>query len=322
MQQTPHGKHIWAQGTSEEDTEPDDLAAADTPTDTASKRNYSKNRNLYEIPEETSRRHGDVLSTSRAEHRHDMACRLSDLAPHSEPDDLAAADTPTGPPALPLPGTPVLMQHVPEMGFHIAATQRLQPWAIPLQQTDHGKHILAQGASKGHTKRREARRPRGASMSSSARRRECIMCEVAVLLCIDLALPYHTPDLRYSFWNFDMSVLSLEVLSACVTRSTQGDQWNLVRDGSEDKCQPQTSRQHRAISHCAHHGQRRQGKRSARELWRQRVRRRELRSEAVEMQQAFPTQLQSTEALAVRRPGWRLGALSLFLNGRLQATAF
>ena len=41
------------------------------------------------------------------------------------------------------------------------------------------------------------------------------------------------------------------------------------------------------------------------------------RSEAVEMQQAFPTQLQSTEALAVRRPGWRLGALSLFLNGSL-----
>ena len=45
----------------------------------------------------------------------------------------------------PLQCTPVLMQHVQEMGFHVAATQRLQPWAIALQQTDHGKHILAQG---------------------------------------------------------------------------------------------------------------------------------------------------------------------------------
>ena len=42
------------------------------------------------------------------------------------------------------------------------------------------------------------------------------------------------------------------------------------------------------------------------------------RSEAVEMQQAFPTQLQSTEALTLRGPGRRLGAVSLFLNGRLR----
>ena len=45
----------------------------------------------------------------------------------------------------PLQRTPVLMQHVQKMGFHVAATQRLQPWAIALQQADHGKHILAQG---------------------------------------------------------------------------------------------------------------------------------------------------------------------------------
>ena len=61
----------------------------------------------------------------------------------------------------PLQSTPVLMQHVQEMGFHVAATQRLQPWAIALQQTDHGKHILAQGTSEEDTPREEKHAARG-----------------------------------------------------------------------------------------------------------------------------------------------------------------
>ena len=96
----------------------------------------------------------------QAQHRHDMACRLSDLAPDSEPDDLAAAEhrcaTPEALPILGVPDANERLSHAlsgedDEDGFQEASPDAAAAGsAEPVQAQEAGEECSRHPRASGH----------------------------------------------------------------------------------------------------------------------------------------------------------------------------